>query len=291
MNKILLSLVILSSALCLLPELVSAQTGSSTTDIAVLYAKVDLLQSINDRTLNTVYWTLGILAAIFLGLISVNLYFNITANKREIEKIKDDLLSSTKNEIASSEVKIIEKIQNKNENELKSMKSELSSITENEVITSESRIFEKTSALISKEVQKASTNSQNVLKNSQLTYEAKVTKQIESIEKKSIATNMTAEKTLKGISAIEIRLKELEAFKYSQQGKMGAIIKQIELLEYDIENREWNLVYRLPEIKDELKNCILNVEQSGKLKLLLSKIKKEEYMPIISEIQKLIIEE
>lgn len=95
-----------------LPSLTVAATPSPSpsTKLEVLDAKIDLLQKINERLLQTVYWTLATLAAIFLGLISVNLYFNISANKREIEQIREEVEAVARNLIKIAEQEIGEKV-------------------------------------------------------------------------------------------------------------------------------------------------------------------------------------
>ena len=65
---------------------------------------------------------------------------------------------------------------------------------------------------------------------------------------------------------------------------MGAIIGQIELLEYDLENRGWNLKYRLPEILKEIKSTRIFPDHAENLRGLLGKIEDVEYEDIIKEI-------
>ncbi len=117
---------------------------SSSVNIEVLDAKVDLIQKINERLLQTVYWTLAILAAIFLGLISVNLYFNISANKREIENIKEDIEALTRSLIKAAEQEIGEKSNIATQREIGRSKEEISSIMTSAIKTSEAILIEKT---------------------------------------------------------------------------------------------------------------------------------------------------
>ena len=246
---ILLSTAILFSS----PIIALAQTSSTQNGLLILDTKVNLLNDINGRILNTVYWTLGILAAIFLGIISVNLYFNISANKREIQKIKEEILGTSKNLIKTAEAEITEKVSTANRKDL------------------------------DKEIE----NVLNIIKNETLIYQTKITEQVNTIEKSVLSINSGIKNMSGKLEEAEVDIKELDAFMYSQKGKMGGIINQIELLEYDIKNRSWYLKYRLADLKEEIKRYDLTKELDKKLRELLSSIKdKKEFTSEIEEIEK-----
>ena len=96
-----------------------------------------------------------------------------------------------------------------------------------------------------------------------------------------------------GLRELSITVKELEAFKYDQQGKQGGIIKLIDSLGDDIQYREWAIKYKLEDIKDKLPDYTLSSELHIKLKNLLNSIKDKEisgerHDGVIDEIEKLI---
>lgn len=96
-----------------------------------------------------------------------------------------------------------------------------------------------------------------------------------------------------GLRELSITVKELEAFKYDQEGKQGGIIMLIDSLGDDIKYREYAVQYKLRDIKDKLPNYILSSELHIKLKNLLDSIKGKEILgkkhdDVIKEIEKLI---
>lgn len=263
---------------------VTAPTPSSSTKLEVLDAKVDLLQKTNERILQTVYWTLATIAAIFLGLISVNLYFNISANKREIDKIRDEIEALTRSLIKTAQQEISEKSNAATQIEIARIKEEIANLTTSEVKTSEANLTEKTNAATQREIEKASTNILNIAKNEILTHKAEITKLIENSAKILESTSSSIKTIEETLPKLDVRVRELEVYKYSKESRMGAIIGQIELLEYDLENRGWNLKYRLPEILKEIKSTRIFPDHAEKLRGLLGKIEDVEYEDIIKEI-------
>jgi len=263
---------------------VTAPTPSSSTKLEVLDAKVDILQKTNERILQTVYWTLATVAAIFLGLISVNLYFNISANKREIDKIREEIETLTRSLINTAQQEISEKSNAATQMEIGRVKGEIANLTTSEVKTSEANLIEKTNAATQREIEKASTNILNIAKNEILTHKAEITKLIENSAKILESTSSSIKTIEEKLPELGARLRELEVYKYSKEGKLGAIIGLIELLEYDLEYRSWNLKYRLPEILEGVKNAQLYPEHGEKLIGLLGKIEDDKYKDIIKEI-------
>jgi len=261
-----------------------AESSIASSNLDILKERIDLLQKINERLLQTVYWTLATFAAIFLGIVSVNLYFNISANKREILTIKDEIESLASNLIKAAEADIADKNIVVIQREIDRVKEEVSNITTSDIKTSEVNMLDKINALTQREIDKASTNLLNIAKNEVLVQKAESLKLIEETSKKIVMISNSIEKIEKNISEFDIRLKEMEVYKYSQEGKLGAIIVQIELLEHDLENKDWNLKYRLPEILTLTKRAAMFPDHAQKLRELLGKIKNEEYLPIVKEI-------
>ncbi|MFA5324303.1 MAG: hypothetical protein WC373_16630 [Smithella sp.] len=113
-KNILLIGIILSGLFSI--SFVSAQTSLSDSpniDADFLNAKIDLLENINNKILYSVYWTLATFASIFLGLMALNIFWNLSINKDKIKNIKNEL----------------ENLINYNSNELEKKSENLSSIS------------------------------------------------------------------------------------------------------------------------------------------------------------------
>jgi hypothetical protein len=262
--------------------------GATEGAIANLNLKVDLLETINKKLMESVYWTLATLAAIFLGLISANLYFNVTANRREIEKIKDDAERATKSLIAEAETEILRKSESGVQAETLRIKGEIENLTTSLVKTAEASVLQRSDENVAKEIKLAISNFENVVKNMLLTQESKLLAEYEKADKKVESAIRAAQLTSGKLKDLEINVREVEVFMYSQKGKMGGIYGQVDLLEHDLKNREWNLRYRLPEIRDELKTTGIPENLATRLRENLATIKDDEHQAIIGEIEKAI---
>ena len=224
-----------------------AQENNSLT-VQMLSQRVDMIENINQKLLNTVYWTLGVLAAIFIALVSVNLYFNISANKRELKETKEKLLSTAENEIIASESRILEKIAKSNAQEFERIKTELLTTTKNEIISAKSSIIEKIARL--------ETNAEQMKYN------------IDGLEMdlKELETIRYAEEGKQGAITIPIRL----------------LNKAIE------RNQEFKITEYLFQIRDYIKeNPIRSYVNIDLEKELVKLEKKTEFKTTIEEIRKL----
>jgi len=230
--------------------------SSAPERIAVLEARVDTLQVLNQNILNSVYWTLGILATIFLGLISVNLYFNISGNKREIEKIKEDFTTTAKNEILASEAKILEKISALNQKEFTSIKSDLLATTKNEILASEAKILEKI----------------NVADKTRVADSEIIKKETSSIRKT--------------LDDMDTKIKEFEIDRFAQKGQQGQIMRMIDLLGKSIDGKKHDIMERLVGVRDYVKKTDIRAGISTNINKQLAKIEAtSEYKTIVKEIQ------
>lgn len=244
--------------------------------LQVLDAKVDLLEKINEQTLHSVYWTLATLAAIFLGLISVNLYFNISANKREIDKIREDAEKHTTTLIATAERRLTDKNEATTLAEIARVKEEIANLTTSLIKTSEVILVEKTTETMQREIEKSIAAAMSAMNNQLLMQRSEINATHEASAVQIASALVSLKELDKKLALLAIDVKELQVYKYSQKSQMGAIYGQIDLLEYDLANRRWNLKYRLPELKDELKDIPLDAEYATKLKKLLAQITEQD---------------
>jgi|CXWL01.1.fsa_nt_gi hypothetical protein len=261
-------------------------SSSTNTEILLLQQKVDLLKDINDRTLNSVYWTLGILAAIFLGIISVNLFVNITANKRELKSIREQTQKDVSNSVTSAETRITDKITNLLSSEVKRSLKEIKTATSAQITAAEARIKLQLEAFIKTEIENEMSNVSTQLKNEVLEYKAELTEQITGINK-VVAENKSFFKAVTSqLNELEIKHKELEAYKYYSQGRMGGVLNLIEVLNYDISERVWHVKFALASIKDVIGEYVPDSEDAytTRLKEVLNKVSGEENLAVVKEI-------
>lgn len=266
-----------------------ASSDQANIKLQVLDMKVDLLEKVNEQTLRSVYWTLATLAAIFLGLISVNLYFNISANKREIEKIREDVEELTTTLIATAERRLTDKNEATTLTEIARLKEEIANLTTSLIKTSEVSLVEKTTETMQREIEKSISAAMSAMNNQLLLQRSEInaTKDASDV---TIASALSSLKEIdKKIALLAIDIKELKIFEHSQKSQMGAIYGHIDLLEYDLANRKWNLKFRLPEIKKEITDVALDVVHATKLKELLAQIQDEELKVIVEQIGDLIV--
>jgi hypothetical protein len=232
--------------------------------MAVLVARVDTLENLNERILNSVYWTLGVLATIFVALISVNLFINIKVNKTEIENIKaniedakQELLRITNNEIATSENEVLEKVSALNSKEFGTLRNEVINVVKKEVLESEAKVIEKITVL-----------------------DKNKTADIEKIKQ---GLNVIKEK----INDIEILTKEFEIDRFAAKGQQGEIIGLIDLLKISIDKDKYDIASRLVKVRDYVKSNPIRSYVATDLNRELAKIEnKPEFGTIVEEVKK-----
>ena len=225
---------------------------ADNSNLAILQVRVDTLENLNERILNSVYWTLGILATIFLGLISVNLYFNITANKREIENIKKDFTDTAKNEILASEAKILEKVSSLNQKEFDNIKSDVLATAKNEILASEAKILEKV----------------NIIDKGRIADAESFKRQISSLKS--------------DYDDIDTRVKEFEIDRFAQKGQQGQIMVMIELLSKAVDkNNDYEIQERLTKIRDYVKDNRIRPYVAADLNKQLAKIDKNTDLKVL----------
>jgi hypothetical protein len=237
---------------------------STSSDMVVLVARVDTLENLNERILNSVYWTLGVLATIFVALISVNLFINIKVNKTEIENIKaniedakQELLRITNNEIATSENEVLEKVSALNSKEFGTLRNEVINVVKKEVLESEAKVIEKITVL-----------------------DKNKTADIEKIKQ---GLNVIKEK----INDIEILTKEFEIDRFAAKGQQGEIIGLIDLLKISIDKDKYDIASRLVKVRDYVKSNPIRSYVATDLNRELAKIEnKPEFGTIVEEVKK-----
>lgn len=56
-----------------------------------LEQQVETLEQVNNKILNSIYWTLGTLSTIFTAFLALNFFSNLSINRKKIEAIKEEL--------------------------------------------------------------------------------------------------------------------------------------------------------------------------------------------------------
>jgi hypothetical protein len=100
--------------------------------IEKLEYKITNLEDINEKLLNTVYWTIGTFSLIVISFILVNLFAGIQTKKKEMESIevelKKILLEHINSELSNVEKKMTESISKSNSEIEKSICEDISDI-------------------------------------------------------------------------------------------------------------------------------------------------------------------
>lgn len=97
MKKFLISLTLF--LFILFPFLCLAQTTTiltENTNLIILQNKVDLLESINIKILDTIYWALGGLITVMLAIVGLNFFQNFSLNNKKISTIKEEINNDLK---------------------------------------------------------------------------------------------------------------------------------------------------------------------------------------------------
>jgi len=89
---------------------------SSYDRIDMLESKVDVLESLNNKILNTIYWTLGILSSIFVGIVAFNIFQNYSINKKKIDAIQENLDNKFKSNLEKFKTDLQKELDQKTEN-------------------------------------------------------------------------------------------------------------------------------------------------------------------------------
>ncbi len=112
-----------------------AQNLTPILDTNSLNERINSLETVNIKILNTVYWTLGIFASIFLAIVVSNFFSNKSINKDKIKTIKEELenLIDNKNNLIKEEIeKNTEENLIKNNEELKNFRESMISNIKNQ---------------------------------------------------------------------------------------------------------------------------------------------------------------
>lgn len=265
---------------------------ATSTQIAVITAKIDLIEGLNSKILNVVYWTLGVLATIFAALVTVNLYVNIRVNQREIERIKEDSLKKTESEVAAAEARVLEKIREEGRSERESMKVNILETVGNEIASSQAEALKKVSEQNSKEFETMKSDILATAKNEVLAAEARAIEKINQFDKAKTSSIVAVEGRIDSIQrdlkSLRVTVGELEIDRFESKGQQGAIIRRVELLEMDIdEKNDWRISSRLVSIRDYLQEHRVRSSVATKLSSVLKKLKgKEEYSQLVDEVTK-----
>ncbi len=73
-----------------------AKTNNMSLTSQEIEFKLNILEEINTKILNSIYWTIALVGAIFSAIVALNFYQNFILNANKIDVIKDDLHDSIK---------------------------------------------------------------------------------------------------------------------------------------------------------------------------------------------------
>ena len=89
------------------------------------------------------------------------------------------------------------------------------------------------------------------------------------------------------LKEVKRKIRELEVFKYSLKGQMGAIYGSIDLLKDAIDENSWNIGGTLEDLFKEIADCKLEGEIITRIEEQLIRLNdKPKYIPLVSKIRK-----
>lgn len=272
----------------------------STTTISV----IDLINQYKEVAhLNAEY--LGISVAILGGLGVIFSIFNLkplkeSLNKQEIEvkeirKEAHELLDLSRTTVDE----VLEEFKG-SQTELLSIKikqqeEKLNLETENKIREVENTLIEKI-GLISedKDVKLKEivlSESTNKLATTEKELIATLSKTKEDLEKSLIKMNGTISELTNKVNGFDEDIKELQLYKFSKEGKRGAVIRSIQLLTLAIDKYkkdnlgDWKVTKRLKGLIEEIKDIIVNEEDVADIKEQLERVKDDsKFKELIDQI-------
>jgi hypothetical protein len=79
---------IIALIICLL---INLNCFADTTTLAQLDYKLKVLEDLNGKLVNSIYWTIALVGTIFSAIVALNFYQNFTLNTKKIDTIKSEL--------------------------------------------------------------------------------------------------------------------------------------------------------------------------------------------------------
>jgi len=120
--------------LILVFSLYPAKTHAATTISDSLAIKVDLLQAQNQNILDTVYWTIGTIGALFAAIVGLNIYSNYRINIEKYNQLKkeieDKYVHSKEDLLKILDTSLLKKVSELDFSTQRKIKSEMSKYSE-----------------------------------------------------------------------------------------------------------------------------------------------------------------
>ena len=251
--KVLIALMLTS-----VPVFVFAQE----VDINTVVAKVELLEDTNVKILNTIYWTIGTLGALFAAIIGLNIYSGYKINKEKISDIKKDLEDKIDTRLVDVE----------------KLKKDLGDKIDTRLVD-----VEKLKIQTESDIKKHATEAENKLTE---LLKTKLTEVKVDINQKSKSVAGRFEERIRDLERAAILI---EAKEYADKGIVSvAIDRMIEVLNIDIK-KDWDFQIHdtLEKIKKMVEDNTLYSDTASELQKTLNLLS-DEYSITREEIKRLI---
>lgn len=102
------------------------QQANNLTEVAVLRAQLELAEKYQDRIVAAVYWSLGSLCAVFLGLIGLGWFANFKIYDRDRAALSKEMADSVSLELSSATKIIVEEVEGWKKVTVESLESAIS---------------------------------------------------------------------------------------------------------------------------------------------------------------------
>lgn len=224
------------------------QTASTATldttqiQISNLNNNIKLINDLNSKTLNTIYWALGGLITIFIAIVGLNFFQNFLFNKKKIDNIADEIKNELSEKLFSN---------------INVLKEEISTLMENMKKQNENCV-NKANENFGKNIQAKIDAELSILKSKQ--------------EKLQTNFNDLNDKLNDIIREDYIR----SAFEHKKENRMGYIFNLISALKLDIK-KGWD--FRINESLGYISKCLEedcgNAQSFTELQIELDKLPAE----------------
>lgn len=271
------------------------EIASTTT-----FSAIELINLSKDiAQLNLGY--LGISVAILGVLGGVFIYFNIKPLKDALdkqEKTINDLREEANKLLEKSKEQSNEALENFKKNQTSALSTLLKEQYDKTILETEKRSADFENAFLEKidnivenkdvklkEVILSDTN--NLLGKLEKSLSAALGDSKKELEKQIADINKTINLLKAENKDFKRDLKKLKVYRYSQEGKMGAIIYSIELLKEDINEKSWEIPTSLENLAKQIKDTKLDADYITQIEEQLARIEGEKkYNVLIKEVRK-----
>lgn len=265
--------------------------ATSTDLIKLLEFQRDLVDQV--ITYNLGY--LGIAVGIIVALGGAFYLFNFRPLKDALSKQESELgeqaqlLKDTEENLRKETLSRLDDATDKVASLQETNKQEILSLVEEKLIESEALVSREIEASMRRETKSIKEQLLIEMKNLLLTSESELKEQINTLDKQLVqeagSLDIKISSLKNKMDDVNRRIRELEVYKYSKEGQMGAIYGLVDLLNEAITNKEgWRINRYLDLLRKEIDGCYIDADIVSNIEEQLERLKEKKF----DQIKKLI---